>query len=190
MQELRTILACCAMLFVSAPCAIWAEGGLYDPDYKPTVDNPAFATGSGPLVLIDEAHNNYHTCGGRYHVLCELLENDGYGVESNKSSLSAEILAAADVLVIANALNEQNITEDENWKTPILPAFTAAEIEAVVEWVEGGGALVLISNHMPFPGAIGDMAARFGVVWQTAFAFSANFNFAQPKGDPNMITSG
>ena len=187
MKGMRTILAYCALLFVFIASAVLAEGKLYDPDYHPTVDKPAFDVGAGPLVLIDEAHNNYHTCGGRYHVLCELLKNDGYVVKSNKDSLSAEVLADARVLVIANALNAKNVTEDENWKTPILPAFSPAEVKALTEWVEGGGSLLLIADHMPFPGAIAEIAAQFDVIWQTAFAFAADFDFAHAKGNPNMI---
>lgn len=159
----------------------------YDEEYTPTVDTPSFSKREGPVVLIDEAHNNYHTCEGRYRVLCELLENDGFSVRSNKESLSATTLEDADVLIIANALNAQNVTDDENWKNPILPAFDKTEIDAVEEWVNDGGSLLLIADHMPFPGAIADMASRFGVIWQSAFAFAANFDFAQPKGDPNMI---
>ena len=36
-----------------------------DPEFDATVDRPVF-TGSHPLVLLDEAHNNFHTAGGRY----------------------------------------------------------------------------------------------------------------------------
>jgi hypothetical protein len=91
------------------------------------------------------------------------------------------------VLVIANALNVKNVTDDENWKTPILPAFKPAEVDPIVDWVHAGGSLLLITDHMPFPGAVADLAYRFGLVWQNAFAFSADFKFASPKGDPNMI---
>jgi hypothetical protein len=187
MESLGRALASCALLLAVA-VSIGAQP--YDNDYTPTVDHPTFAKTTGPVVLIDEAHNNYHTCEGRYKVLCELLENDGFIVESSKSPLSAKSLKKADVLVIANALNAQNVTDDENWKTPILPAFTKDEIDAVEKWVAGGGSLLLISDHMPFPGAIADIASRFGVVWQNAFAFAADFNFAKAKGNPNMINFG
>jgi hypothetical protein len=37
-----------------------------DPDFKPPIENPAYAEGKGPFVLIDEAHFNSHTASGRY----------------------------------------------------------------------------------------------------------------------------
>ena len=183
MKFLQSI-ALCGLILTAGSFSAEAQ---YDEDYEPTVDQPAFEKKKGPVVLIDEAHNNYHTCEGRYRILCGLLDNDGFQVVSNKSPLSAEVLKEVDVLVIANALNAQNVTEDENWKNPILPAFGKDEIDAVTAWVDGGGSLLLVADHMPFPGAVANMAARFGVIWQNAFAFAANFNFAQPKGDPNMI---
>ena len=38
-------------------------------------------------------------------------------------------------------------------------------------WVEGGGALLLIADHMPFPGAAHDLAAAFGFGLRNGFAF-------------------
>ena len=43
--------------------------------------DPAFAPGAGPLVCVDEAHNNYHTANGRYRPFADLLRGDGYWVE-------------------------------------------------------------------------------------------------------------
>jgi hypothetical protein len=186
MKIMRFALVFSAVLLVGV---CWAQNPqIYDPDYRPTVANPAYAAGQGPLVLVDEAHNNYHTIAGRYHVFAELLTNDGYRVEANTVPFTAASLANAKVLVIANALNAQNVTTDENWKTPILSALTGAEIQAVVQWVKAGGSLLLIADHMPFPGAIADLAARFGVIWQNAFAFAGNHTF-QP-GDPNILRFG
>ena len=34
-----------------------------------------------------------------------------------------------------------------------LPFFSYEEIDAVTQWVNDGGALFLIADHMPFPGA-------------------------------------
>ena len=108
-------------------------------------------------------------------------------MESNTAPFSAETLAEAGVLVIANALNARNAAESESdgWTTPAPPALEGDEIPAVVEWVEQGGSLLLVADHMPFPGAITNLALQFGVVWENAFAFAGNFTFA--PGDPNLI---
>ena len=101
----RALIGCALSLMV----AIGAGAQAYqDESYTPTVDEPAFAKKKGPVVLLDEAHNNYHTCEGRYRVFCELLENDGFIVKSNKAPLSAKSLKRADVLVIAHALSRRH----------------------------------------------------------------------------------
>ncbi len=33
--------------------------------FQPVVAQPAYALGAGPVVLIDEAHHNFHTVEGR-----------------------------------------------------------------------------------------------------------------------------
>src|SRR5262245_65730591 len=52
-----------------------------DPDFKPPVEKPAYAEGKGPVVLIDEAHFNFHTASGRYKSFADLLRRDGYVVQ-------------------------------------------------------------------------------------------------------------
>ena len=42
--------------------------------------------GRHPRVLFDEAHNNFHTAGGRYKPFAELIANDGYQVIPNRRS--------------------------------------------------------------------------------------------------------
>jgi uncharacterized protein (DUF2249 family) len=72
-------------------------------------------------------------------------------------------------LVISNALNERNI---EDWSLPTPSAFTDEEIEIVRKWVEDGGALFLIADHMPFAGAAKKLAAVFGFEFSNGFAFN------------------
>ena len=35
--------------------------------------NPAFPAAAGPVVCIDEAHNNFHTADGRYECVLNLV---------------------------------------------------------------------------------------------------------------------
>jgi hypothetical protein len=77
-------------------------------------------------------------------------------------------LASASVLVVANALGERNANDD--WTLPTAPAFAADEIEAVQRWVRGGGALFLIADHMPFPGASEALGGAFGIWFTDGFA--------------------
>lgn len=49
--------------------------------FRPDVGTPAFKTGAGPTVLIDEGHHNFHTMNGRYLAFARLLQRDGYVVK-------------------------------------------------------------------------------------------------------------
>lgn len=151
-------------LLTGATCLAQQEA---DTSFLPVIDDPSFTAGNGPVVMIDEAHHNFHTAGGRFLPFAELLRRDGYSVAGTGVPFSAESLAKGNILVISNALNERN---EEDWSLPTPSAFTPEEIEAVRLWVESGGSLFLIADHMPFPGAASDLAAAFGVDFNNGFA--------------------
>ena len=155
------------IVLLSAACCSAQQLG--DTSYVPHIEKPTFDIGKGPLVKIDEAHHNFHTMNGRYNAFAKALRHDGYRVEANTSEFNIDSLDICDILVISNALHEKST--DDWLSTP--SAFTEAEIEAVRKWVEGGGALFLIADHMPFPGAAAELAAVFGFEFNNGFAFSA-----------------
>ncbi len=140
-----------------------------DTAFAPVIASPAFPPGSEPLVLLDEAHHNFHTVAGRYAPFVRVLRRDGFRVEPNRASLSAEALRNANVLVIANALPDTG-----EWVLPTRPAFTPAELSAVEAWVRGGGSLFLIADHMPFPGAAAPLAAALGIEFYNGFAMQSS----------------
>ena len=138
-----------------------------DPNFRPPIEDPAYPPGEGPVVLIDEAHYNFHTMEGRYSAFADLLARDGYIVRPNESPFDSKSLAGVDILVIANALARGY---ERDWFIPITSAFTDEEIAAVREWVISGGSLLLIADHMPWPGAAQKLAAAFGVTWSNGYA--------------------
>lgn len=142
-----------------------------DAGFTPRIEKPTYPTGKGPLVLIDEGHNNFHTVNGRYKPFANLLRKDGYNVGPHKGLFSSQSLKAVDILVISNALHKCNV---RSWRLPILQAFTKEEIIVVAKWVKDGGALLLIADHMPFPGAAKELASSFGFKFNNGFAFSPN----------------
>jgi hypothetical protein len=142
-----------------------------DPNFKPAVEEPAFSKGEGPLVLVDEAHHNFHTVDGRYRPFARLLRRDGYKVKALESSITLDALKSVDILVISNALAKCNV---DNWKLPTPSAFTDQEIQILQTWVQKGGSLLLIADHMPFPGAVEDLALSFGIIMGNGFAFTAD----------------
>lgn len=138
-----------------------------DTQFKPPIENPAYPKGGGPVVLIDEAHCNWHTATGRYLPLAELLRRDGYVVRASKSPFGKDALKRGNVLVIANALNERN---NNHWVPPYPSAFTDEEIQAVRKWVNEGGSLLLIADHLPWPAAANQLAGAFGVHYSPGHA--------------------
>jgi hypothetical protein len=138
-----------------------------DTTYDPLIEKPAYARNMGPIVFIDEGHFNFHTKNERYLPFARLLERDGYRVHSYQGQFESEKLNEGRILVVSNALNETNTTR---WYKPVLPAFTADEIETVRLWVEKGGSLFLIADHMPMGGAAADLAKVFGFSFTDGFA--------------------
>ena len=136
-----------------------------DTVFSPQVTEAAFPVGKGPIVLVDEAHYNFHTIAGRYSPFARLLREDGFAVAPNRDPLTAASLQRARVLVIANAL-----PDTLDWVLPTHSAFTAVEVAAVEQWVNDGGSLLLIADHMPFAGAAANLAAAFGLVFQNGYA--------------------
>lgn len=134
----------------------------YVPDtaFRPSIERPAFLPNRGPVVLLDEAHFNYHTSTGRYLPFAELLRSDGFIVRASTGLFGADSLRGGSVLVISNALNQSN---QRNWNPPNPPAFTAIEVDAVRDWVVAGGALMLIADHRPFAGAAETLGRAFGI---------------------------
>ena len=139
-----------------------------DTDFKPPIRRPAYPQGRGPVVLLDEAHHNFHTAAGRYLPFAELLRRDGYVVRASAGKFTKEYLKTGRILVIANALNELN--DNGNWALPTPSAFTDEEIAAVGDWVRRGGALLLIADHMPMAGAAERLALAFGFRYSNGFA--------------------
>ncbi|MCK4789146.1 MAG: ankyrin repeat domain-containing protein, partial [Desulfobacteraceae bacterium] len=139
-----------------------------DLSFLPEIENPAYPSGKGPVVMVDEAHLNFHSTERRYKPFAELLRRDGYIVKSLRSTFNSESLNTCQILVIANALSERN---QSNWSLPTFSAFSDEEIAIVRDWVRNGGSLLLIADHMPFPGTDADLASAFGIRFNNGFAF-------------------
>ena len=164
-----------------------------DTTYSPVIGNPAYAAGKGPVVFIDEGHNNIHTRGDRYLPFARLLERDGYRTDGYTGRFEEERLSSVRMLVISNALHPDNV---ESWYKPVHSAFTPDETETVRQWVESGGSLFLIADHMPLGGAAAEMAAAFGFGFTDGFALDtaqagpAFFCRADGTLADNVLTAG
>lgn len=161
--------------------------------YIPSISSKQYPNQDGIIVYIDEGHNNFHTKEGRYLSFTNLLRLDGYRVESYNGIFNRGKLKEVDILVIANALPD---SIGNPITIPTESAFSKGEVNALKKWVENGGSLFLIADHMPFAGAAFALAKEFGFEFYDSFVMN-NFedgiiDFQKNKGtlSDNMITNG
>src|SRR5215510_4971944 len=160
---MKLLVAIFALAFLISPVVAQQAPDL---EFNTSVENPAYKR-EGPRVMFDEAHHNFHTTDGRYKPFVDLLSNDGYRVVRNRQPFSKTTLGSFKILVIANALGAEEDDDEGADKS----AFTDQEIQAVQDWVKGGGALLLIADHAPFGGAASALANSFGVDMSKGYTF-------------------
>ena len=175
----RIVFAVCLLL--SSVWVITPAQQVADPNFDTNVAHPAY-TKNGPKVLLDEAHNNFHTSTGRYKPFADLITHDGYRITPNTKKFSSDVLKGFDVLVISNALGAERMAQPEAAN----PAFTSEECDAVRDWVNGGGALLLIADHAPMGSANQIMADRFGVNMSKMFTID-NQNYDKESNNRGFI---
>lgn len=181
------VTCACAVLLLAA-CAGTSRQGA-DPAYRPKVVLPAFPDGTGPLVCVDEAHHNFHRINGRFKPFAELARADGFRVQALESGFQTPVPAVCRLLVIANAQPNDRDWEDYPYPTP--SAFDTAEVARLTEWVRDGGRLLLVADHMPFPGAAAELGAAFGCQFLDGFAVAGFTTEAQARANflaPTLFT--
>ncbi len=159
MKQLLVFLLFC-------PLSLWSQQ-VADPDFKYEDLVPRYAEGEAPVVLIDEAHNNFHTREGRYAPFAEVLESYGLQVGSLSEAITTESLQGVSLLVISNPIHESDLG---NWVLPNPSAFSEEEVAVIQKWVAQGGRLFLVADHMPFGGGAGAIAKAFGFEFGNGFA--------------------
>lgn len=139
---------------------------LVDSSFTPTVADPTFAPGAGPLVLVDEAHHNLHTSEGYYRAFGALLEADGYRVGTLAERLESGVLAGADLLVIANALP----VPDQAAADTLGSALTPDEVRSLLYWIDAGGNLLLFVDHRPYARSAAPLLEALGLHFTNGYA--------------------
>ncbi len=139
-----------------------------DTAFRPLVRRPAYPIGAGPTLCLDEAHHNFHTLDNRFRAFGELARRDGFRVSANQAGFDFDGLSRCRILVISNA--QPNDSSWDTYPTPTPSAFTKDEIKSVYLWVEQGGSLLLIADHMPLAGAAAQLATAFGLSFTDGFA--------------------
>jgi hypothetical protein len=179
MTRINPFLILCTLALVTSWAAVAVAQQMPDPEFNTSVENPAYKR-EGPRVMFDEAHHNFHTTDGRYKPFVDLISNDGYRVIRNRQPFSKTTLSSYKILVIANALGAEEDDDEGADKS----AFADEEIQAVQDWVKGGGALLLIADHAPFGGAAADLAKSFGVEMSKGYTLDPQNSVA---GSPSLL---
>jgi hypothetical protein len=180
----RLALAAAVVLAASAPAQQMADNA-----FDMSVAKPAHTT-RNPNVVLDEAHNNFHTISGRYAPWAKLMRNDGVSVSPSTKRFSAATLTGVDVLVISNPVAPGMAAGGATLETATsAPAFTDAECDAVRDWVQAGGSLLLIADHAPFGSAAEVLSLRFGVDFGKGFVYDRE-NFVRGRGPTMLVFEG
>lgn len=153
-----------AFFLAAAAGAQPAEKAQATPPSELTVDDafdmpigkPAFRSGKGPAVVVDEQHRNVVSLKTYFGPVGRFLRKDGYSIASGIEAFTPTGLARTRVLVIANAQAPEGSPEGAS-------AFSDAEIAAVEAWVTKGGGLLLIADRAPFGGPARALARAFHV---------------------------
>jgi hypothetical protein len=135
-----------------------------DETYRPAIADPLFPDGAGPTVCFDEAHHNFHTADGTYRPFVDVLRRDGFPVLPVRDPISPDRLHDCRVFVIADAQPPAAAGDP--------PTFDRREVESLNAWVRDGGALFLITDHRPDPGAIQELAASFGIEFSDGYVLN------------------
>lgn len=166
---ISSCMLCCSFFVMSQQ--------VVDTTLVPIIVDPYYEIQKGPTIYIDEIHNNFHVKEGRFKPFSTLLERDGYKVYS---LTTYDLLKKKDVLVISNAIHSNNI---RNWEQPIHDAFSSEDIQILKNWVEEGGRLLIIADHMPFSGATNTLANAFGFDFCDGFA-----QLSKPEGESDLFS--
>ena len=160
---LSAYLSAVILVFLNLPVEMQAA----DKFYNPPILHPSYSKDMGPVIFIDQGHNNIHTLNGRLRSTAKLLRRDGYRVLSYEGQFESSRLKEGKILMIVNAVHKSNL---EDWTLPTPSAFSDDEIKAVTDWVYQGGSLFLVADHMPFAGAASKLASQFGFILHNGFA--------------------
>lgn len=155
-----------ALALLAGPA--FAQSARQQPDMQWGFDNasPAWQAGAGPLVVLSTTNSSYVERGSM-DPFAALARTDGFRVERQAGDLASALTPQTGVLVIANPYLPAY--RDHPAMTPP-SAFSPGEIEAVRQWVEQGGALLLLADHAPFGGGSSDLAAAFGFTFLNGHA--------------------
>lgn len=182
------------ILLFCFPALIWAQQRP-DTTFVADIEKPFYEKDKGPFICFDSAHNNFHTLEGGFAPTAYVLKKDGYRTRDIAQPVEEkDVLDHCEVYVTVNPIHESNLG---NWVLPNPPVYSEDEVDNIKKWVEQGGGLFLIADHMPFPGAASNLSAAFGFDFSNGFAQLNKegngpdvFNLENKRLKPSVVTKG
>ncbi len=147
------------------------EGGFITADNRPFAQN-VFGWVTSPTVLWDTYHGIYlgYSPSNYFSDLKAILEERGYILHENNSGVLNRDLAAYDAVVV-------------NLGSAWSSAYTTAEADAIQNYVNDGGGLIIMGDNTICPnGNINPVAQRFGTT-----AGVGSINSTIPNLTPHLI---
>ncbi len=129
-----------------------------DNSYHFENDSPAFAKNSGPKLVLDKLKSPF-VQRGSFDPFLKIARDDGFQTGYLETKVDKTTLGKSQLLVIINSYR-RDFAEFSAMEPP--SAYEDSEIEAIFEWVMGGGRLLLIADHSPFSGGTAKLAEKFG----------------------------
>ena len=119
------------------------------------------------VILYDEGHCNLHRLGDTYKSFAALHVSRGFEIEVQREPITREHLSGVDLFVTVNPQHpDSKIPHPDSkndWKAPYPGSYTEEEEEAIEEFVDRGGGLLLVTNHEPLGHFVNSLSSRFGM---------------------------
>jgi hypothetical protein len=157
-----------------AAAATLAAQQMPDRSFRPMIEDRAYGTGAGPLVCVDQSHDNLYTLSDGFWPFGDLVRRDGYVVRSllafDQQSRGRAPAPDCRVLVIAGPRSR-------------------VEADETRRWVAGGGSLLLVADRDSLA-AVSALAASFSVSFTDAPVRAGRFRAADQTLRPHAIVRG
>lgn len=140
-----------------------------DRGFRPMIEDRAYAIGAGPVVCVDQSHDNFYTSSDGFWPFQDLIRRDGYVV---RVIAALEPQSRDDCRIVVIAAPRSRLAADE-----------------LRRWVAGGGRLLLLVDR-DSTAAVADLAASFGVEVIDAPALAGRFRVADHTLRPHAIVRG
>ena len=140
-----------------------------DRSFRPMIEDRAYAIGTGPVVCVDESHDNLYTLSEGFWPFGDLVRRDGYVV---RSVTAVEPQSRGDCRILVIAGPRSRVETDETRR-----------------WVAGGGSLLLVADRES-AAAVSDLAASFSVSFTDAAVRVGRFRTGDQTLRPHAIVRG